>query len=115
LSWPWPSRSAEGYFKPEPDSTNGNLAQLLAQYPTLAQESSPTWLIENRPPPRVHLLVMSSNTDPQSYPQSTEFLHRERNVPGVQPYIVKDLGHTLDTFRAVLVPILDWLAAVADA
>jgi hypothetical protein len=107
--------SAEGYFKPEPDSTNGNLTQLLTQYPTLAQESSPTWLIENRPPPRVHLLVMSSNTDPQSYPQSKEFLQRERNVPGVQPYLVRDLGHTLDAFRAVLVPILDWLAAVADA
>jgi len=63
----------------------------------------------------VRLLVMSSNTDPQSYPQSSQFLQRERNVPGVQPYIVRDLGHTLDAFRAVLVPILDWLAAVADA
>ena len=49
---------------------SGNLTQLLTQNPALAHESSPTWLIENRPPPRVHLLVMSSNTDPQSYPQA---------------------------------------------
>jgi hypothetical protein len=107
--------SVEGYFKPEPDTNTGNLAQLLAQYPTLAHESSPTWLIENLPPPRVHLLVMSSDTDPQSYPQSTEFLHRERNVPGVQPYIVKDQGHNIGAYKSVLVPVLDWLAAVADA
>jgi hypothetical protein len=63
----------------------------------------------------VHLLVMSSDTDPQSYPQAVEFLRREQNVPGVQPYLVKGLGHSLDTYQATLAPILDWFAAVADA
>jgi hypothetical protein len=107
--------SIEGYFKPEPDTNTGNLTQLLTQYPTLAHQSSPTWLIENRPPPRVLLLVMSSDTDPQSYPQALEFLQRERNVPGVQPYLVRDLGHNIGAYKSVLVPVLDWLAAVADA
>jgi enterochelin esterase-like enzyme len=106
--------SVEGYFYPAPDSTTGNLRQLLKTYPTLAQESSPTWLIEHRPPARVRLLVMSSNTDPQSYPQAKRFLLREQSVPGVQPYIVKDLGHSLDAYQAVLAPILNWMAAVAD-
>ena len=107
--------SVEGYFTPGPDASTGNLGQLLMQYPTLAQESSPTWLIEHRPPRSVHLLVMSSDTDPQSYPAAVEFLRREQNVPGIQPYLVKGLGHSLDTYQATLAPILDWFGAVADA
>ncbi len=106
--------SVEGYYTPGPGPSTGNLGQLLKENPTLAQESSPTWLIEHRPPARVHLLVMSSNTDPQSYPQAQQFLQRERNVPGVQRYIVQNVGHSLDGYAAVLPPILDWLAAVAD-
>jgi len=35
-------------------------------------------------------------------------------VPGVQPYLVKDLGHSLDAYAAVLPPILGWLADVAN-
>ena len=106
--------SVEGYFTPGPDPSTGNLGQLLKKYPTLAHESSPTWLLENRPPARVHLLVMSSNTDPQSYPQALQFLRRMQNVSGVQPYLVKDAGHSLDAYQAVLAPILSWMAAVAD-
>ena len=106
--------SIEGYYTPGPDPSTGNLTQLLKTYPTLAHESSPTWLIEHRPPARVHLLVMSSNTDPQSYPQAKQFLLREQNVPGVQPYIVQNVGHSLDAYQAVLAPVLNWMAAVAD-
>jgi len=106
--------SFEGYFTPEPDSTTGNLGQLLKKYPALAQESSPTWLTEHRPPPRVHLLVVSSVDDPQSYPEALAYLRLRQNVPGVQPYLVNGLGHSLDAYQAVLVPILSWLAAVAD-
>ena len=107
--------SVEGYFNPEPDSTTGNLAQLLKQYPTFAHESSPTWLIQHRAPKSLHLLVMTSHQDPQSRPQSLQFLRRVRKIPGVQPYVVSGLGHTLDAYAAVLPPILGWLAAVADA
>ena len=106
--------SVEGYYLPGPGPSNGNLGQLLKQYPALANESSPTWLIEHHPPARVHLLVMSSSTDPQSFPQAQRFLARERNVPGVQPYLVQNVGHSLDGYAAVVPPILDWLAAVAD-
>ena len=106
--------SVQGYFKPEPDTNTGNLAQFLNQYPTLAHQSSPTWLVENKPPARVHLLVMSSDADPQSYPQALAFLRREQNVPGIVPYLVKDMGHTIATYNSVLVPVMDWLAAVAD-
>jgi len=107
--------SVEGYFTPEPSWNTGNLGQLLKQNQTLAQESSAEWLIEHRRPRSVHLLVMTSNKDPQSRPQALEFLRRERNVPGIQPYVVANLGHSLDAYRAVLAPILGWLAAVADA
>ena len=106
--------SVEGYYTPGPDPSTGNLGQLLKASPTLAHESSPTWLIEHHPPARVHLLVMSSPTDPQSYPQTTQFLRREVNVPGVQPYIVQNVGHSLDAYQAVLAPILNWMAAVAN-
>ena len=57
---------------------------------------------------------MSSNKDPQSYSQSQQFLARMKNVPGVQPYLVKDLGHSLDAYQAVTAPILGWMATVAD-
>ncbi len=107
--------SVEGYFNPEPDSTTGNLAQLLKQDAAFAHESSPTWLVLNRPPPSVHLLVMTSQQDPQSRSQSLQFLGRARDVPGIQPYVVKGLGHTLDAYAAVVPPILDWLADVAAA
>ena len=51
--------------------------------------------------------MMSSNTDPQSYPQARQFLLREVNVPGVQPYIVQNVGHSLDAYQAVLAPVLE--------
>ena len=107
--------SVEGYFSPEPDSTTGNLAGLLKASPAFAHESSPTWLIKNRPPPNVHLLVMTSQQDPQSRPQSLEFLRQVHDVPGIQPYVVRGLGHTLDAYAAVAQPILGWLADVAGA
>lgn len=73
------------------------------------------WLIEHRRPRSVHLLVMTSKEDPQSRPQALGFLRRERNVAGIEPYLVQNLGHSLDAYQAVLAPILGWLAAVADA
>ena len=106
--------SIEGYFNPAPDSFTGNLTQLLKASPTLYHQSSPMWLVENRPPVRVHLLVMSSRTDPQSYPQAKQFLLKEQNIPGIQPYIVQNVGHSLDAYHAVLAPTLNWMAAVAD-
>jgi dipeptidyl aminopeptidase/acylaminoacyl peptidase len=107
--------SVEGYFSPEPDSTTGDLGPRLSQDPRLAHEYNPTWLIEHRPPLVTHLLVMTSTKDPQSRPQSLQFMNKEKNVPGIQPYVVKDLGHSLDAYAAVLPPILGWLADVAGA
>jgi hypothetical protein len=37
-----------------------------------------------------------------------------QNSPGVQPYLVQNVGHSLDTYQAVLAPILNWMASVAD-
>lgn len=107
--------SVQGYYQPEPDGTTGALWSYLHHDPVLAQEYSPTWLIEHRPPLNTHLLVMTSLSDPQSRSQSLDFLNREKNVPGVQPYVLQDMGHTLETFGAVLAPILGWLADVAGA
>ncbi len=107
--------SVEGYFTPAPDRNTGNLAQLLNQYPNLAHESTPEWLILNHPPRQVHLLVMTSNTDPQSRPQAEQFLRRTRGLPGIQPYLIPNLGHSLDAYRAVLGPILGWFAIVGKA
>lgn len=107
--------SVEGYFTPDPSGSTGNLRQLLEQNETLAQESSPQWLIEHRRPKTVHLLVMTSNSDPQSRRQGLEFLARERDVPGIQAYLVPNVGHSLSAYRAVLGPILVWLGSLTDA
>lgn len=106
--------SIEGYFNPEPDSTTLNLATLLKTDPKVAHETSPTWLIEHHRPASTHLLVMTSQQDPQSRPQSLQFLRRTEGVPGIQPYVVTGLGHSLDSFKTVLPPVLDWLADVAS-
>jgi hypothetical protein len=90
------------------------LAKLLKTDANLAHDTSPTWLIEHRRPQPTHLLVMTSQQDPQSRPQSLQFLRRVHDIPGVQPYVVKDLGHSLDSYAAVLPPILGWLADVAS-
>lgn len=106
--------SVEGYFTPEPGGNTGNLRQLLRQDQTLAHASSAEWLIQHRRLQLMHLLVMTSNKDPQSRPQTMEFLRRERNVPGIQPYLVQNLGHSLDAYQAVLAPILGWFAALSN-
>jgi enterochelin esterase-like enzyme len=106
--------SVQGYYAPEPGSKTGNLGQLLKANPILADQSSPTWLITHRPPARPHLLVVASNTDRVSYPRALHFLQRAQNVPGVQPYVVANLAHSLSAYTVVLAPILGWMAAVTD-
>ena len=106
--------SIEGYFAPELDRTTGNLATIFKNQIRLAEQNSPTWLVEHHPPQATHLLVVSSPADPQSWPQSSEFLRRAHLVPGVQPYLVPDLGHTVGAWQLVLPPVLGWLAAVAN-
>lgn len=107
--------SVEGYFRPEPDSTTGNLKQLLRHDHTLADRTSAAWWVEHRPPHPIQLLVMTSDKDPQSRPQSLEFLQAERTVPGIQPYLVPGLGHSLNAYHAVLAQILRWMTQVAHA
>jgi len=58
---------------------------------------------------------MSSERDQPSLPQSLALLKRERDVPGIQPYVVADLGRSLDAYHDVLAPVLGWLADVANA
>jgi enterochelin esterase-like enzyme len=106
--------SVEGYFAPEPDSHTGDLKRLLKQDQTLAHETSAAWLVDHRPPRPTHLLVMTSDKDPQSRPQSMQFLRQAGNVPGVEPYIVHGLGHSLNAYHAVLAPVLRWLTDVTD-
>lgn len=107
--------SVEGYFEPEPDQTTGNLAQVLAANPGLREINTASWLIRNRPPRNPHLLVMTSMQDPQSAPSSLAFLKAARGTPGVQPYVVTNLGHSMPAFKAVTPSVLTWLASVADA
>ncbi len=108
--------SIEGYYNPEPDGTTGTLASALQQDPQLAQRCL-TDLAHRAPAAAdLHLLVMTSHEGPAvpaAVPGSSS--PDEKNVPGVQPYVLQDLGHTLDTFAAVLPPILGWLADVAGA
>lgn len=107
--------SVEGYFQAEPDQTTGNLAQVLAANPRLREESTLGWVITHHPPVRTHLLVSTSLTDPQSKPSSLAFLKVAAHDPGVQPYVVADLGHSMPAMKQLTPYVLDWLAAVAGA
>ena len=105
--------SFEGYFTPELDRSTGNLQAVFHNSIRLANDNSPLWLVEHRPPPAAHILVSTSPSDPQSYDPSMTFLRRTHAIPGVQPYVVHDLGHTVAAWQLVTPPILGWLAAVA--
>lgn len=107
--------SVEGYFEPEPDQTTADLAQVLAANPVLARDNTLSWVIAHHPPAHTHLLVCTSLDDPQSRPSSLNFLKAAKGVPGVQPYILSNLGHSMPAFKQVTPDVLGWLAAVADA
>jgi len=107
--------SVQGYFTPELDHTTGNLQTIFRNHIKVANLNSPLWLAEHRPPGAPHLLVMTSPPDPQSYRESMDFLRRTHNLPGVQPYVVQGVGHSMATWELVTPPILGWLAAVAGA
>jgi len=107
--------SVEGYFEPEPDQTTADLAQVLRADPVLARENTLSWVIRHHPPAHTHLLVCTSMDDPQSKAPSLSFLKAAQGVPGVQPYILRTLGHSMPAFKDVSPDVLSWLAAVADA
>lgn len=69
--------------------------------------------VEHRPPRSVHLLVMNSDTDPQSYPQTLSFCGGTRTYPTYSRISLR-LGPFTDTNQTTLTPLLDWFAAVAD-
>lgn len=107
--------SLEGYFRPELDGTTGNLAELYAASPTLAQLNSPEELIKD--PARAaaaRVLVMTSKSDPQSYDASMRFIDLARGVSRVQLYLVPGVGHSFGAVRSVLPSALGWLAAQAQ-
>lgn len=107
--------SVEGYYAPEPDQTTADLAQVLKADPALAQANTLSWVITHHPPAHTHLLVCTSLDDPQSKASSLDFLKVAKGVPGVQPYILSNLGHSMPAFKQVTPDVLGWLAAVADA
>lgn len=107
--------SIEGYFAPEPDGTTADLAQVLQANPVLARENTLSWVLLHQPPAHVHVLVCTSLADPQSKASSLAFLKTARNVPGVQPYILANLGHSMAAYKDVTPNVLAWLADVAAA
>jgi len=107
--------SVEGYFAAEPDRTTGNLAQVLRANPLLAQQSTLGWVVTHRPPAHTHLLVATSLADPQSEQPSLDFLKTAAKNPGVQNYVVRDLGHSMPAMKAMTPNVLTWLARTAGA
>lgn len=107
--------SVEGYFAAEPDRTTGTLAQVLRANPRLAQQSTLGWVVTHHPPARTHLLVATSLADPQSEQPSLDFLKTAAKNPGVQNYVVRDLGHSMPAMKAMTPNVLTWLARTAGA
>ncbi|WP_409483870.1 alpha/beta hydrolase [Arsenicicoccus dermatophilus] len=99
----------QGFFVPWPDGTTGALSVDLAHSEELRHQSDVAWMVRNRPVRDLRLMVMSSPTDPQSWPATDAFLKATQGVPGITPLVVPDQGHTLNAWRATLPTVLPFL------
>ncbi|AKT51164.1 hypothetical protein ADJ73_07275 [Arsenicicoccus sp. oral taxon 190] len=101
--------SIQGFYAPIPDGSTGALALDLARNPELRHTSDVAWMLQHRPPANTKLLVMSSQADPQSWPQTSTFLNATRGIPGIRPLLIDGQGHTLNSWRKTLPTVLPYL------
>ena len=97
-----------GYFEALKDSTTGDL---WGGSRRLRNENAPAWLVTQRTPPPIDLLVFTSRQDSDSYPSSEHFLKLVRAPMRAFSLVAPRGGHNFKALRAALPEMLGWLGA----
>lgn len=103
--------SIGGYFGAEQDHTTGNL---FNHSRVLRNENSPLWLIRHTLSYPVHLLIITSKGDRESwngvhYADAERALAAASGIPGVSTIVLPSGGHNFDTYAPTVAPALGWL------
>jgi S-formylglutathione hydrolase FrmB len=103
--------SIGGYFAAEEDHSTGNLFNHSS---TLRNQNSPLWLIKHTLTYPVHLLIITSKADRESwggvaYADADKAVAAATGIPGVSTIILPAGGHNFSTYAATVAPALTWL------
>lgn len=103
--------SIGGYFAAEEDHSTGNL---FNHSRVLRNENSPLWLIRHTLSYPVHLLIITSKGDRESwngvhYADAQKAIAAASGTPGVSTIVLASGGHNFDTYAPTVAPALAWL------
>jgi len=103
--------SIGGYFSAEQDHTTGNLFNGSR---VLRNQNSPLWLIKHTLSYPVHLLIITSKGDRESwngvhYADANKAIAAASGIPGVGTIVLPSGGHNFSTYAPTVVPALEWL------
>ena len=107
--------SIGGYFAAEEDHSTGTL---FNHSHTLRKQNSPLWLLQHTLTYPVHLLIVTSKGDRESwsgvsYADANLAVAAGTGVPGVNSIVLPTGGHNLGTYGPTIEPALDWLGTNA--
>ena len=103
--------SVGGYFSAEEDHSTGNL---FNHSRVLRNQNSPLWLIRHTLSYPVHLLIITSKGDRESwngvhYADAQKAIAAARGIPGVGTIVLPSGGHNFSTYAPTVGPALAWL------
>ena len=103
--------SIGGYFRAEEDHSTGNL---FNHSRVLRNENSPLWLIRHTLSYPVHLLIITSKGDRESwngvhYADAHQAIAAASGIPGVSTIVLPSGGHNFSTYAPTVGPALAWL------
>jgi len=105
--------SIGGYFNAEEDHSTG---ELFNHSRVLRNQNSPLWLLRHSLTYPVHLLIVTSKADRESwngvfYADAKQAVAAAAGIPGVGTMILPSGGHNFSTYAPTIVPALSWLGA----
>jgi enterochelin esterase-like enzyme len=103
--------SLGGYFDAEQDHTTGTL---FNHSQVLKNQNSPLWLLQHSIAYPIHLLIVTSKADRDSwsgifYADAKKMVAVAVGVPGVDTILLPTGGHNFTTYGPTVGPALDWL------
>jgi enterochelin esterase-like enzyme len=107
--------SIGGYFAAEEDHTTGSL---FNHSNTLRKQNSPLWLLQHTLTYPVHLLIVTSKGDRESwdgvsYADAKLAVEAGTGVPGVNSIVLPTGGHNFSTYAPTIMPSFAWLGTNA--
>jgi hypothetical protein len=107
--------SIGGYFAATEDHSTGNL---FNHSNTLRKQNSPLWLLQHTLTYPVHLLIVTSKGDRESwsgvsYADANLAVAAGTGVPGVNSIVLPTGGHNWGTYGPTIEPALEWLGTNA--